>query len=342
MNKTDEILQVLRDELREGRYPKGGRFPSEYALMHRFGVSRPTINKVTSMLEKEGYIARGVRGAGTTVLASSTFPVGHIAYIGPIAHLYSARIIDGIQKTALFNNYAVSFFCPGNDLLEYLDKISNSKFDGVLATTIGKLPDTFPLPTVHLDDASPISGPVRASVCCANYHGAEKMAELAVSRGHREIVICTETSYNSFGSRTDRVRGFTDVLQKHGIKNIEARLFYTNPLVNAAGVRTIKSIINKFPGTTLILCDTDDIAVTLYHTKQNIMPDKNIAITGFGNIQYRCAYLPFASVEQHPEEIGTQGVIELIRCIENKNYNSEKIIEIETELKNIESIPYIK
>ena len=123
MNKTDEILQVLRDELREGRYPKGGRFPSEYALMHRFGVSRPTINKVTSMLENDGYIARGVRGAGTTVLASSTFPVGHIAYIGPIAHLYSARIIDGIQKTALFNNYAVSFFCPGNDLLELWRRI---------------------------------------------------------------------------------------------------------------------------------------------------------------------------------------------------------------------------
>ena len=74
MSKTDEILQILREELRAGRYPKGGRFPSEYALMSRFNVSRPTVNKVASQLEAEGFIEHGVRGSGTTVREPSPFP----------------------------------------------------------------------------------------------------------------------------------------------------------------------------------------------------------------------------------------------------------------------------
>lgn len=341
MNKTDEILQVLRDELRAGRYKKGGRFPSEYALMKRFGVSRPTINKVTSQLEADGFIARGVRGSGTTVLEPAPFPAGHIAYIGPIAHLYSSRVLDGLQRAAFFQNYAVSFFCPNENLLDYLDKIAHSRFDGVLASTIGKIPSSFPLPVVYLDDAFPVEAPIRSSVSCSNYLGAEKMAKLAISRGHREIVICTEAS--SSVSRLERVKGFSDVLQKADIPHVNEKIFTVQSRVTASCIRTLKNIIRKFPDTTLLLTDSDDIAIAMFHTMQTLMPEKNICITGFGNVLNKYNYImPIPTVEQHPEEIGIQGVSELIRCIKNKNYNAEKVIEIETELVNTEFMPHIK
>ena len=168
------------------------------------------------------------------------------------------------------------------------------------------------------------------------------MAELAISRGHREIVICAENLSKTSVSRSERNRGFYDILRKYNIPDIEKRFFSSQYHTTAGCIRTMKNILNKFPDTTLILTDSDDIAIALHHTFKNFVPEKNICITGFGNIQKNYVYLPIPSVEQHPEEIGASGVTELIRCIEDKDYNSEKVIEIETELVNTEFIPYIK
>lgn len=45
-----QIVDLLRRELAEGKYPAESRFPSERELAARFGISRTTANKVLSML----------------------------------------------------------------------------------------------------------------------------------------------------------------------------------------------------------------------------------------------------------------------------------------------------
>jgi len=45
-----QIVDLLRRELHEGKYPEGDRFPSERELAARFEISRTTANKVLSML----------------------------------------------------------------------------------------------------------------------------------------------------------------------------------------------------------------------------------------------------------------------------------------------------
>ena len=52
--------------------------------------------------------------------------------------------------------------------------------------------------------------------------------------------------------------------------------------------------------------------------------------------------LQIPGVEQHPEEIGAQGVNELIRMIEEPDYVSPGLIEIETELVNLDKLPYLR
>ena len=225
MSKTEQILVTLREELRSGRYKTGTKFPSEQKLMARFDAARTTVNKVTAQLAAEGFIERGVQGSGTYVREPSPFPIGQLAYLGSIGHIYYSRMIDGIQQTAFLKDYAVSFFSPGQDrVFDCLEKIRHSKYQGLLVSNIGIIPDPFPIPVVYLDNAYLTDRQVRASVTCTNYHGAYDMAEAVIAHGHREILIAS--CLENFGpSRKERIRGFLDALNKHDMPISEKRVF---------------------------------------------------------------------------------------------------------------------
>jgi GntR family transcriptional regulator len=61
-----QVKQELLEQLAEGRWPPGTRFPTELELTRRYGVSRPTIRQALTELVQEGYLTRH-RGRGTFV-----------------------------------------------------------------------------------------------------------------------------------------------------------------------------------------------------------------------------------------------------------------------------------
>lgn len=339
MKKTEQILDILRAELRAGHYKAGTKFPSERKLMMRFDAARTTINKITMQLAAEGFIERHVQGAGTRVLDPSPFPSGFLAYLGPVAHPYYARLINGIQQMAYLNDHAVSFFCPGQDqVLSCLEKIRRSRFQGLLAANIGIVPESFPIPVVYLDNAYRDDPRIRVSVSCTNYQGAFEMAETVLAYGHREILIGTSL-HDSSPSRGDRIRGFTDALTRHGIPRPENRVFRISSTGSCSARLLLRSALQKYPGTTVFLCDSDNVALQLYEELQLRPPRRPVALTGFGNLAHEGDSLELPGVEQHPEEIGAQGVGELLRMIADPEYAPERLIEIETELVNLEKLP---
>ena len=101
-------------------------------------------------------------------------------------------------------------------------------------------------------------------------------------------------------------------------------------------------MIKLFPATTAILVDSDIIANKLMQAKMELMPELNLCITGFGNVEFNGGFLRFPSVEQHPEEIGMQSVNELLNMINDPDYVSPGKIEIETELVNMEKLNYVR
>jgi len=63
---VSRISQDLRAEIAAGNYPGGGRLPTEAALSHQFGVSRPTVRAALRELEGLGLV-RTLHGVGTFV-----------------------------------------------------------------------------------------------------------------------------------------------------------------------------------------------------------------------------------------------------------------------------------
>lgn len=63
----DQVYESLVEQFAEGRYPVGGRLPSEFELAALFGVSRPVLRQALGRLRSEGLIATR-QGAGNFVL----------------------------------------------------------------------------------------------------------------------------------------------------------------------------------------------------------------------------------------------------------------------------------
>ena len=73
------IAETLRHEILLGKYAIGSRFPSEHALMRRFGVARATITQALADLKRDG-ILRSCVGSGSyvTTLAKGRGAIGLI------------------------------------------------------------------------------------------------------------------------------------------------------------------------------------------------------------------------------------------------------------------------
>ena len=64
--KYREIFEQLSRDLAAGRYQPGQKFPSEAALVKRFGVSRITVGRALRDLQQAGWIDR-IAGSGSYV-----------------------------------------------------------------------------------------------------------------------------------------------------------------------------------------------------------------------------------------------------------------------------------
>lgn len=68
--KYEAAYRSILDRLKSGRYPVGGRMPTEGELSSQFGVSRVTIRRALDMLVQDGYV-ESKQGSGYRVLTLS-------------------------------------------------------------------------------------------------------------------------------------------------------------------------------------------------------------------------------------------------------------------------------
>lgn len=335
MRKSEEILNVLRKELQSGHWQENSRFPSEEQLMRRFHVSRITMNKITEQLVQEKYIQRGRGGSGAKVLNTEPFPLGQIACFTGIQHPHYTKIVTSATLHAMGLKYGVNYFPPALDLINYyLDKIARSNYVGILAVGgVGWIPPDYPLPIVYMDTLMSGSSS-ECHIACSNYQAASDMAETAVQRGHRNILVFTNAS-----SHKDRLNGFVDTLKKHKIPDLAKRTVNLMSGSHTLLARSFQRLYRQFQDTTLILTDSDDIAFSLMNDMKAMGLEGKITVTGFGNFSWIAPQLKIPSVEQHPEEIGAVAVDELLYNIQNPDAPHTGEIIIDAELVHTDLIP---
>ena len=339
MNKTEEILQILRNELQRGVYAQGALFASEPKLVKRFSVSRITINKITEQLVREGYLQRGSKGSGTRVLNTAPYPLGSIAYLGPYQNPYYDLLQFEIQKNAMERGYAVNAFYQGSySINQCLEMIARNRYLGLICCGIGMVPENFPLPVVYVDQPVPDDSIPRCSVCINDYETAFAVIDDICRKGHREIAVLSNYSYIEY-NRQRRQCGFLDSMVKNRILHPENRIF-SDPVNNVFEAKMFwKKLLTAFPKTTVLVTDSNMPAWRLHAANLEHKKPNKVTITGFSASPILDRLYHFPSVDQHPDQLASCAITELLYNAEHpdKPHLCETIVP--ASLVNFDRIP---
>lgn len=333
MGKQEELVAQLRKELSSGKYAVGDLFPSGYELANRYGVSQPAVNIAVSHLVLEGLLERGVRGAGTRVRATRQFPKGWIAAVLSATHPLNAHILTSASARALASGYAVVHMPVSLEMLaETLDHIAQGNFIGVISTGYGML-NVGSKPIGYVNNEGEWTAPQPDAFFVENdsYAAACQMMQAVLGKGHRDV--CVLASRNRWVP--PRLKGFRNTMAAAGFPDTDRRIFYCSAMTPYAIGQGLRRLLNEFPMATAIVTAADDEAKLVFQTLQEQAPERlaRLTITGFGNVAGIADMLPIATVDQHPETMGTVVVEHLIGMFEapqkQKDELPRKIVEAE-------------
>lgn len=76
MAKYEQLAEVIRQQIRSGELPPGGKLPSTAQLKNRHGVSQSTVRSAMLVLKAEGWVV-GAQGEAVYVAPNPPLPADH-------------------------------------------------------------------------------------------------------------------------------------------------------------------------------------------------------------------------------------------------------------------------
>ena len=259
-SKSRLLKDHLLDQMKEQHIPCGGRLPSETALMQRFSLSRSTVRQVLTELSIEGLIERQ-QGRGTFRVGGSqpimrrshrSMLVG-VWFNWPSGPLFGP-IAEGIREELLKWNYHAVFEIGGMEAgAEYrgIESLVRKGLDGFIVSPSTNLEDEHGplielihqnLPLVLVDRQLP--GYETDLVATHGELGAEQVVSHLIELGHRRIGYL---GIEGLSTLDDRLRGYYQVMQEHGLPVEEAWVGNRRDVVRDHGREEARRILSLPP-----------------------------------------------------------------------------------------------
>ncbi len=250
------IVERLRQEIVAGRFPPGGRLPSQVELAAHYQVSGLTIQRVTNVLVEDGFIRTGGK--------RGTFVVGNPPHLSRYALIFPSHPADrwGIWNrfwTALANEAeAVNRLLPGTVDLFYDMEIheDNENYRRLLSDVrsqrLAGLMFAFPpealLETPLLADpklpkaAIMAPNPRQPNLPVVSEDGRsflDRAVEYLAGQDRQRVALLTVPGHSS----DDYLRHFEAIVEKHGMAT---RPYWTQVVSqnNAKGIRNAAHILS--------------------------------------------------------------------------------------------------
>ena len=306
-------------------------------------VSDELKSSVLSSMEDLSYqpnlIARSLR-------RKKTNSIGLI--ISDIVNPFFSEIAWSIEYLSFIEKYSL-FLCStnGNEEKEifYINQLSEWQVDGIIlispknCNAYLKILEDRNIPVVLVDNESP--GCDVDMIGVDNYRGGLMATEHLISLGHEKIA-CTTGPFTDNPSY-DRVRGYRDALNKHGIEVDEDLLIAGNFDV-ISGVQAANILLEKGQRPTAIFACNDLMAIGVIQSAaaHNLIVPKDLSVVGFDDITL-AKYIvpPLTTVKQPLREIGEQALNSMIEIIKNPN-KACRTITLSVRLEERQSTQTIK
>ena len=301
-----------------------------------FRISSQTSEKVLKAASEMNYsankIARGLKLEKTETLG---------LIIPDVANPFFASIAKIIDIEARKNGYSL-ILCDSLDDIhtekELLLLLQNRKVDGLIIAPVGNAFE-------HIEQIRDMGTPVMVVdryfprstipyVTTNNYSGACKATEYIISQGHTRIA-CIQGVKNTTPN-SDRVKGYTDTLEKYHIPFVQEYLTGEDFGIDNGYKHAMKLLVlpeNKKPTAIFALSNLISLGILKAARELNIEIPDQLSLVSFDEQPYS-AYLacPMTTVEQIREDMASMAVKGLLEMIHNQKIDSHINILLEPRL----------
>ncbi|USK68457.1 LacI family DNA-binding transcriptional regulator [Peribacillus asahii] len=290
---------------------------SQYLNKRYEYMSEKTRKKIEEAIEELNYqpniIARSLK-------QKSTFTVGVV--VANILHTFSTQIIRAIENYFYKHGFQI-IVCNADDQPEkeknYIEMLRAKQVDGIIIFPTGDNLDLYKrmksdqFPVVFMDRA--IEELNIATVMLDNHLASKLAVDRFVEKGYENIAIITTSIFRNISPRLERIQGYKEALELHGIP---VNLDYIKT-ANAEEISDKLSELFELKKPPQAILAGNDIVlneVLRYMKKHNMNIPDDVAVIGIDEVSYADFYTPtITTVNQPAIEMANQAAQLLLNQI---------------------------
>ncbi len=274
--KYVRISNIIRDDIKAGKYKVGEIIPSQQDLAQRFQVNRATIKLAEDILEQEGYI-QCIPSVGAVVKALSKEKtlVGYlVSNLKDPFHIEVIRELD----TILQNHNAAVVVSEGRSAKRL---ISMGATKIIKAGQLWNTSDEDTVKTVYLGYANPRLNCVTVN----NEKGMQLLYNYLKGLGHERISYLS-TSIEAIDEFDIRYKNLMDICPQKTASYISENAFFVENYSEKELTGVLHEIFHQKNRPTALICSSDWLAIEIieYAEQLKISIPEDISIVGFDNI----------------------------------------------------------
>ncbi len=286
------------------------------ALNGKKGVSRELAETIIRKCQELGYSKNAV---AQSLITKHTNTIGIV--IPDITSRYYSFVVKGVNKYLEEHGYSV-MLCNANrsEQMErrYLELLQTRRVDGILIISLTASPvfleelSRSGMPIVQIDN---IVSSTLSAVVNDNYHGSMMIFEHMVSLGCRRIGCLMGRRNNQ--TTIDRLRGYRDVMARHGIEVDENLLIFIDSTPNE-GYLHMPQLLAQQPDSIFAINDMVALGVLRYCMDHNIRVPQELRLAGYDDIDIApMIHVPLTTVHQLKVSLGRSAAKLLLQEIKN-------------------------
>ena len=341
---SDDVKDFILEHIKDQKLLAGQRLPSLRAIASESGASMPTVQRAVAMLVSEGRLISKI-GSGTFMAEKKEINSKIIGIAAPhidnqIGNFISDAIIS-IKESLQAAGYCPVVLEPPSGIwgkerdeeeLKLIKRFLELGVCGIIIDSsvsidspVWKRLKQLTIPVVcfnNCDNSFDLN-----YVAADNYAGGVAAAEHFIEKGHTKLAVVASNFSDSF-SVVERVRGFIETLNKHGIEIEEDKLINIKSSSASILIQKYESLIKQLSDISGIFAVNDTLAIeimTAYRNMGYLIPNQ-ISFIGFDDSSL-CEHLNprLTSINQLSSKMGARAAKILLEQLINPEEYQEKI-----------------
>lgn len=300
-----------------------------------------TKERIREAIEELGY---QVNVVARSLTQKRTSTIGVI--VANILHTFSTQVIRSIEDICHEQDIHV-IVCNADDNSEkekkYIEMLMAKQVDGIIVFPTGgnmalyreMLQNNYPL--VFMDRI--VEGLEVDTVLLDNMHASHLAVNHLIEKGHERIAMVTTSLTSNITPRIERVKGYKDCLQSHGI--IPEEQYILSRDLDEIKDSVAMMMGSKKPPTAIFTGNDLSLIEVLKFIKENkIVIPKDISLISIDDVSFANIYTPtITTIAQPSFEMGKAAAQCLLNKINKKEDqdNSLKVLKFKGELITRES-----